>query len=154
MSTDISKKNKWIEVIPHGIAEGMGPGISLIVFKEKEGEERFGICLSKLQSEIAFQQGVRREQIFSFLNPLLKSLDAYPKACYFHTDGNKDPYLEIAFGGEANLKLRFKARESLVFSIYHKCQFFCTSSFIDEMRELKFDASFKKVKKDSPLNLN
>lgn len=148
------KKTNWIEVIPHGLVGGMAPGLSLVVFKEKEGEKRFAIWLSKLQSQIAIQQGIRKEETFSFLTPLLKSLNVSPKVCYFRKSGEGEPHINIHFQGEKKIQITFKASESLAFCIYHKCQFFCTYQFMESVRELRFENISRKIKRESPLSLN
>lgn len=149
------KNQKWIEVIPYGLIGGMAPNISLIVFKEKKGEERFAVCLSQLQSQVAVQQESQKERTFSFLTPLLESLDIYPTQAYFFIDRrSKEPRLEVHFSGSKEFSIVFRARESLAFCIQYKCQFFCTHSFIDNMREIKFDSVIKRNIRSSRLSLN
>lgn len=147
-------EKKWIEVIPYGLVGGMVPGLSLIVFKEKKGEKRFAIWLSRLQSQIAVQQGLRKEETFSFFNSLLRSLGVQPKKCYFTKNKNGEQFVEVHFEGEKKISLNFKADESLSFCIYHHCRFFCTLEFMDSMREVRMKKHMNQIKRESPVYLN
>ena len=148
------KDKKWIEVTPYGLVGGMAPGFSLVVFKEKKGENRFAIWLSKLQSQVAIQQGLRQEETFSFLNSFLKAVNTRPKECYFIKNKNGEQMVKLLFEGDKNLTLTLKADECVSFCIYHHCRFFCTSEFMESMRSVKTGKHIKRIKREPPLYLN
>ncbi|MDE0151022.1 MAG: hypothetical protein OXK80_00800 [Bdellovibrionales bacterium] len=144
----------WIEVVPYGLVGGMAPGLSVLVFREKNGDNRFAIWLSKLQSQIAIEQGLRKEETFSFLNALLDAVNVQPKRCYFVKNKNGEQYVKVHFEGEKKFALTLKADQSLSFCIYHNCRFFCTMKFIESMREVRAGKHTKKVKREPPIYLN
>ncbi len=150
-----NNNQKWVEVVPHGLIDGIEEGLSLVVFKEKRGEKRFAIWLSKLQTQIAIKQGFKKENIFSFLNPFFKSLNLFPKTCYFkkNKEGGSDIIIHFV-GGARKLKFTVNASECVSFCIHHNCQFFCTHEFIESIREVKSGNLSKKIKRESPLSLN
>ena len=145
---------KWIEMAPYGLVGGMAPGLTLIVFKEKKGDQRFAVMLSRLQSQVAIQQGLRKEETFSFLNSLFRSLDVQAAECYFIKNKDGEQFVRVQFEGAKKLSLIFKADEALAFCIYHHCRFFCTSEFIDSMREIRAAKHIKKIKREAPMYLN
>ena len=156
MNIKVSKgQKKWIEVIPYGLVGGMAPGLSLVVFKENKGESRFAIWLSQLQSQVAVQQGLKREETFSFLNPILRHLNMTPQECYFVKNENGEQFVKVIFKkNEEKLKFVLKADETVAFCIYHNCKFFCTMEFIESMKSVQAGKYIKKVKRESPSYLN
>ena len=144
----------WIEVVPYGLVGGMAPGLSVLVFREKKGDNRFAIWLSRLQSQIAIEQGLKKEETFSFLNSLLEATGVLPKKCYFIKNKNGEQSVKVHFEGEKSFTLTLKADESLSFCIYHNCRFFCTIEFIESMREVRAGKHTKKVKREPPIYLN
>ena len=147
---------KWLEMVPYGLVGGMAPGMSLVIFKEKTGDNRFAIWLSRLQSQVAFQQGVRREETFSFLNPLLRSFQIKPTKCFFIRNENAEQFVKLHFSSkEKKVQLTLKANECIAFCMYHNCKFFCTKGFIESMREVKIGKNFfKNVKREPPAYIN
>ena len=145
---------KWIEVVPYGLVGGMTPESSLIVFKEKKGEKRFAVWLSQLQSQVAIRQGLREEETFSFLNTLLTAVDAKPKDCYFVKNVKGEQFVKLKFKGTKRLSLQLKASECIAFCIYHNCRFYCTSEFIESMKELRAGEQVKNIKRSPSLYLN
>lgn len=155
ISNTSKERKKWIEVIPYGLVGGMAPGLSLVVFKEKKGESRFAIWLSRLQSQVAVRQGLKQEETFSFLNPVLRHLEMTPKECYFVKHEQGEQFVKVVFKTkEGKLKFTLKADESIAFCIYHNCRFFCTGDFIESMRSIHVGKHIKKIKRDSPSYLN
>lgn len=148
-------QQKWIEVTPYGLVGGMAPGLSLVVFKEKKGGSRFAVWLSRLQSQVAVQQGLRQEETFSFLNSVLRHLDVTPSKCYFIKNENGEQTIRLIFKqGNKDLAFTLKADESIAFCIYHNCKFFCTKKFIDSMKSIQFGKHIKKIKREPPAYLN
>ena len=145
---------KWIEIAPYGLVGAGAVGLSLIVFKEKKGERRFAVWLSKLQSQIAVNQGLRKEETFSFLNPLLDAVSQHPKECYFIDNKNGEQTVQIFFEGSKKFHIVLKADECLSFCIYHQCRFFCTSDFIDSMQSQRAGKHTGKIKREPPMYLN
>ena len=145
---------KWIEVAPYGLVGGMAPGVFLIVFKEKKGENRFAIWLSKLQSQVAVQQGLRKEETFSFLNPLFKTLGVQLKECFFFKNENEEQFVKLHFAGGKKRVLTMKADECLSFCIYHNCRFFCTYEFMESMRSIRTGKHIKHIRREPPMYLN
>ena len=145
---------KWIEVTPYGLVRGMDSESSLIVFKEKKGEKRFAIWLSQLQSQVAIQQGLREEETFSFLNSFLTSVDMKPQSCYFVKNSKGEQFVKLKFKGTKDISLNLKASECLAFCIYYNCRFYCTSDFIESMKELRTGKQVKNIKRNPSLYLN
>ena len=146
---------KWIEVTPYGLVGGMAPGLSMVVFKEKKGEKRFAVWLSRLQSQVAIQQGLRKEETFSFLNSVFRHLDITPKECYFIKNENGEQFINLVFNKEGKkMNFTLKADESIAFCIYHNCLFFCTAEFMESMRSIQVGKHIKKIKREPPAYLN
>ena len=144
----------WIEVIPYGLVGGMAPESSLIVFKEKKGENRFAMWLSQLQSQVAIQQGMREEETFSFLNTLLNAVDVKPKSCYFVKNIKGEQFVKLRLKGSKSISLDLKASECISFCIYHNCHFYCTAEFMESMKELRVGKQVQNIKRNPSLYLN
>ena len=153
MNTELLEQ-KWVEIAPYGLVGGMAPDLSLMVFKEKKGEKRFAVWLSQLQSQIALEQGLRKEETFSFLSSFFRSVNIYPKKCYFVKNKNGEQLVRVQFDGDKKVSTVLRADESLAFCIYHNCRFFCTLEFMESMRHIKMGRHINKIKREPPVYLN
>ena len=129
----MKKPTKWIEVVPYGIVGGMVPGASAMLFKKKKGVGRFSIWLTELQSRMAVDQSLNREQPFSFVQKILKAEDCTPKDCFFMRAKDDRDMALLTFQGRKKT-LKFYADEVISFCILSGCQFFCTKDFLEEPR--------------------
>lgn len=132
MTNIIKKTNKkWIEVIPYGIVGGMIPAASTMLFKRKNGEDRFVIWFSELQSRIAIEQNLNKEKVFSFIQKILKASGCTPKHCFFIRKEQGRDIVRLSF--KNSLKpLEFYADEVISFCMINNCRFFCTSEFFQQ----------------------
>ena len=135
MTKIVKKTNKkWIEVIPYGIVGGMIPTASTMLFKRKDGEDRFVIWFSELQSRIAIEQNLNKEKVFSFVQKILKASGCIPKHCFFIKKDQGRDIVKISF--KNSLKpLEFYADEVISFCMINNCRFFCTSEFFQQHSE-------------------
>ncbi|MCY4512491.1 MAG: hypothetical protein OXB86_02240 [Bdellovibrionales bacterium] len=129
----MKKQTKWIEVIPYGIVGGMVPGASAMLFKKKKGVDRFSIWLTELQSRIAVDQSLNKEQPFSFVQKILKEEGYTPKSCFFVESKNDRDKALLTFHGKKK-SLEFFADEIISFCILNGCRFFCTKDFLEGSR--------------------
>lgn len=148
-----SKKIQWLEIVPYGIVGGMIPDVSTLLFKRKKGEGRFVVWLSELQSRIAIEQSLNKEQPFGFIQKILSSNKYEPTKCFFiKKDQGRDCVIVTFKGG---LKpLSFYADEIVSFCILNKCRFFCTKNFLRQTHH-EIPQRFKeKALKQKPAYLN
>ncbi|MCZ0932306.1 MAG: hypothetical protein OXJ52_04030 [Oligoflexia bacterium] len=125
------KKNQWIEVIPYGIVGGMIPSASTMLFKRKNGEDRFVVWFSELQSRIAIEQNLNKEKVFSFAQKILKASDCIPKCCFFVRKEQGRDVVRLSFNNSLK-PLEFYADEVISFCMLNNCRFFCVSEFFQE----------------------
>ncbi len=146
-------KTNWIEVAPYGIVGGMIPEASTMLFKKKHGEGHFIVWLSELQSRIAIDQNLNKEQPFYFAQKILTKIQSTPKNCFFiKTDQGRD-IVVVTFKGSLK-PIRFYADEIISFCILNKCRFFCTKDFFKQSRR-ELPSRFKqKVLEQKPMYLN
>ena len=131
-TTRISKK-KWIEIVPYGIVGGMIPDASTMLFKKKEGEDRFVVWFSELQSRIAIEQNLNKEKVFDFVQKILRASNSLPKCCFFiRTEQGRD-IVKLSFNDSLK-PLQFYADEVISFCMMNNCRFFCTSDFFKQTR--------------------
>ena len=125
----MKKPEKWIEVVPYGIVGGIVPGASAMLFKKKNGAERFSIWLTELQSRMAVDQSLNKEQPFSFVQKILKAEGCRLKDCFFvRSKGDRDKALMTFHGRKKSIE--FYADEIISFCILNSCRFFCTKDFL------------------------
>ena len=129
----MKKPIKWIEVIPYGIVGGMVPGASAMLFKKKRGVDRFSVWLTELQSRIAVDQSLNKEQPYSFVQKILKAESCMPKHCFFMGTKNDRDIALLTFHGKKK-PLEFFADEVISFCILNGCRFFCTKNFLEGSR--------------------
>ena len=129
----MKKTVKWIEVIPYGIVGGMVPGASAMLFKKKKGVDRFSIWLTELQSRIAVDQSLNKEQPFSFVQKILKDEGRAPEGCFFLGSKNDRDMALLTFHGKKK-SLEFFADEIISFCILSGCRFFCTKDYLEGSR--------------------
>ena len=129
----MKKTVKWIEVIPYGIVGGMVPGASAMLFKKKKGADRFSIWLTELQSRIAVDQSLNKEQPFFFVQKILKDEGCTPKDCFFLGSKNDRDMALLTFHGKKK-SLEFFADEVISFCILSGCRFFCTKAYLESSR--------------------
>lgn len=123
-----NSSSKWLEVSPYGIVDGMIPKASTMVFKRKNGKESFSIWLSELQSQVAINQSINKENTFGFIQTTLKKLNIKLKYCFFTNSKHGRDIVALTF--EGNLKpVYFYADEVISFCILNRCRFFCKESF-------------------------
>jgi len=151
--TKEKSKRNWIEILPYGIIGGMIPEASTVLFKKKKGEGRFVVWLSELQSRIAIDQNLNKEQPFHFVQKILEKIKSQPKNCFFiKTDKGRD-IVVVTFQGTLK-PIRFYADEILAFCILNKCQFFCTKEFLKQSHR-EIPKRFKqKILEQKPMYLN
>jgi len=126
--TTRANKKKWIEIVPYGIVGGMIPNASTMLFKKKEGEDRFVVWFSELQSRIAIEQNLSKEKVFDFVQKILKANNSLPKYCFFiRTEQGRD-IVKLSFNNSLK-PLQFYADEVISFCMMNSCRFFCTSDF-------------------------
>lgn len=147
------KKSKWIEIVPYGIIGGMIPEASTMLFKKKQGEGRFVVWFSELQSRIAIDQNLNKEKVFSFVQKILKESNNLPKHCFFvKTEQGRD-VVKLSFN--SSLKpLQFYADEVICFCMMNNCRFFCTAEFFKKSRGEIPRRFRKQALVDKPLYLN
>ena len=149
-----TKKTKWIEIIPYGIVGGMIPEASTMLFKKKEGEGRFMVWFSELQSRIAIEQNLNKEKVFDFVHKILKANNSLPKSCFFiKTEQGRD-LVQLSFNNSTKL-LKFYADEVISFCMMNNCRFFCLPEFFKQSRE-EVPPRFRKKQSlsEKPLYLN
>ncbi len=147
------KKQDWLEIIPYGIIGGMIPEASTMLFKRKQGEGRFVVWLSELQSRIAIDQNLNKEQPFHFVQKILKKNKSNPKNCFFiKTDQGRD-IVVVTFKGSLR-PIRFYADEIISFCILNKCRFFCTKDFFKQSRRELPNRFKQKILEQKPMYLN
>ncbi len=148
-------RKKWIEIVPYGIIGGMIPDASTMLFKKKEGEDRFVVWFSELQSKIAIDQNLNKERVFDFVQKILKASGNLPKYCFFiRTDQGRD-IVKLSFN--SSLKpLQFYADEVISFCMMNNCRFFCTDEFFKQQSRGEIPKRFRDKKSLSakPLYLN
>lgn len=150
-----TKKQAWIEIIPYGIVGGMVPEASTMLFKRKAGKGHFIVWLSDLQSRMAIDQSLNKEQPFRFVQKILEKTETQIKNCFFiKTDQGRD-IVAITFEGGKSIKpIRFYADEVISFCILNKCKFFCTDSFLKQNRRDLPKRFRKKDLEKRPMYLN
>ena len=151
------KSKDWIEVKPHGLVGGMIPDLCLLVFKEKDGSNRFALSISHIQAEISISRGQsNNDEPFRFVTYLLNRLKVYPTACYFMTDISQGVRVEMVFKGNPQLNsVCLNANDVIPFAIYSGCRFFCTPEFMLQMLDQKVEKTLQKemiMKKPQFLN--
>ncbi|MGI9548874.1 MAG: hypothetical protein ACR2M7_02700 [Bdellovibrionales bacterium] len=148
-----SQKHNWVEIVPYGIVGGMIPQASTVLFKKKKGEGRFIVWLSELQSRIAIEQNLNKEQPFYFVQKILEKMKSQPKNCFFIKEDKGRDIVVVTFSGSLK-PIRFYADEILSFCLLNKCKFFCTKDFFKQShRELP--KRFKqKILEQKPMYLN
>ena len=150
-----SSKQKWIEVIPHGLVEGMIPHLCLMVFKEKEGSKRFAVSLSHLQGRMAMHQGMQKEEPFRFISDLLSGMKVKLEKCYFLKCDKGHILTRVILSGHPSLhSMDLNADDVIPFAVYSSCKFYCTENFITEMLAQKVEHSLRKAFMKKPLYLN
>ncbi len=148
-------KQKWIEVIPHGLVGGMIPNLCLMVFKEKEGSKRFAVSLSHLQGRISMHQSMQKEEPFRFISELLSGMKIKLEKCYFLKCDKGHILTRVILSGHPRLhSMDLNADDVIPFAVYSSCRFYCTERFITEMLDQKVEHSFKKAFMKKPLYLN
>ena len=138
MAKQSKKKNKWIEIAPYGLIGGMIAEASAMIFQQKNGERKFSVWLSDLQSRIAVSQSLKREQPLDWTKKLLKAYKIFPLACFFVETKDERDIVAVAFqkeSGKPDKIVQFYADEALSFCILNNCRFFCREEFFDEKGE-------------------
>lgn len=122
--------------MPYGIVGGMIPEASVMLFKKKKGVGHFVVWLSELQSRVAVDQSLQKEQPFRFVQQILNQAEIKIKNCFFlKTEEGRD-IVAVTFDG-LKKPIRFYADEVISYCILNKCQFFCASNFFNQnQREL------------------
>ena len=128
------KKSQWIEVIPYGIVGGMIPSASTMLFKRKNGEERFVVWFSELQSRIAIEQNLNKEKVFSFVQKILKASGSTPTRCFFIKKEQGRDIVKLSFNSSIK-PLEFYADEVISFCMINNCRFFCVPNFFQQHSE-------------------
>ena len=147
------KKRKWIEIVPYGIVGGMVPDASTMLFKKKDGEGRFAVWFSELQSRIAIDQNLNKEKVFDFAQKILKANNSLPKNCFFiKTEEGRD-VVRLSFNNSIK-PLQFYADEVVCFCMISNCRFFCTTEFFNLSRGEIPKRFRKRMLVDKPLYLN
>lgn len=148
-----NKKEKWIEIIPYGIVGGVIPEASTMLFKQKDGDGRFVVWFSELQSRIAIDQSLNKEKIFDFVQKILKANNSLPKSCFFvKTEKGRD-IVELSFNNNSK-SLQFFSDEVVCFCMMNNCRFFCTQQFLSQSNREIPHRFRKKALVDKPLYLN
>ena len=154
--TKITKRarNKWIEVIPYGIVGGMIPSASTMLFKRKNGEDRFVVWFSELQSRIAIEQNLNKEKVFSFVQKILKASGCIPKYCFFVKKEQGRDIVKLSFNNSLK-PLEFYADEVISFCMINNCRFFCAPEFFQQQNE-EIPKRFRKTSliNKTPMYLN
>ena len=148
------KKKAWIEVAPYGLVGGMIAEASTMIFQQKNGDRRFSVWLSDLQSRIAVSQSLKREKPFDWAKKILDAYKIIPLACFFVETKDERDIVAVAFqrggAGKSGEKIiQLYADEALAFCILSNCRFFCREEFFNEKRKkiprrFKEQASYKK----------
>ena len=147
------KQTKWTELLPYGIVGGIVPEASTMLFKTKEGSGRLSIWLSELQTRIAVDQSLSKEQPYSFAYKILKSLKLSPQSCYFVESKGDRVRAVVRFAG--NKMMKFYADEIISFCIFNNCRFFCSKKILNRSSEEELPERFKKQSLEKrPLYLN
>ena len=152
--TERINKKKWIEIVPYGIVGGMIPDASTMLFKKKEGEDRFVVWFSELQSRIAIEQNLNKEKVFDFVQKILEARNSLPKYCFFvKTEQGRD-IVKLSFNKPLK-PLQFYADEVISFCMMNSCRFFCTNEFFKQTRG-EIPKRFRKKQSlgNKPLYLN
>ncbi len=150
-----TEKNKWIEVIPHGLVGGMIPNLCLMVFKEKEGSKRFAISLSRLQGQISVHQSMRREEPFRFISELLSTMKIKVEKCYFLKCEKGNISVQVIITGHPAVRsMNLYADDVIPFAVYSTCRFYCTEQFMIDVLDQKMEQPLKKGSMRKPLYLN
>lgn len=153
----MSKKNKkekqWIEVQPYGIVGGMIPEASVMLFKRKKGVGSFVVWLSELQSRMAVDQSLQKEQPFRFVQQILKTAEIKIKNCFFLKTKEDRDIVALTFEG-LKKPVRFYADEILAFCILNKCRFFCSSEIFNRSQRELPKRFRQKVLEKKPMYLN
>ena len=124
-----SKKTKWIEIIPYGIVGGMIPEASTMLFKKKDGEGRFAVWFSELQSRIAIDQNLNKEKVFDFAQKILKANNSLPKNCFFIKTEEERDVVRLSFNNSIK-PLQFYADEVISFCMMKQLPLFLHSGFL------------------------
>ena len=144
---------KWIEIVPYGLVGGMIPEVSAMLFRRKKGVGRFSIWLTELQSRVALDQSLNKEQTFSFVQKIFKQEKITPEKCFFvKTEGDRDVVM-VSFNKNRKA-LEFYADEVLSFCMLNNCQFFCTKEFLETSRNEIPRRLKRKVLEKKPAYLN
>ena len=148
-----AKKRTWVEIIPYGIVGGMVPNASTMIFKKKNGTERFVVWFSELQSRIAIDQNLNKEKVFDFVRKILEVSGIFPKYCFFlKTDRGRD-IVKLSFNNHLK-PIQFYADEVISFCMVNNCRFFCKDEFFRQTREEVPKRFQKQVLYDKPVYLN
>ena len=154
MTKKINNKKKWIEIIPYGIVGGMIPSASTMLFKKKDGEGRFMVWFSELQSRIAIEQNLNKEKVFGFVQKILKASGNLPKYCFFIKTEHGRDLVQLSFNS-ALKPLKFYADEVISFCMMNNCRFFCTIEFLKQHSKGEIPKRFRKQPLgNKPLYLN
>ena len=153
MIKEKSKSKKWTEIVPYGIVGGMIPDASAMLFKSKEGDGRFIVWFSELQSRIAIDQNLNKEKVFGFVQTILKASNSLPKYCFFvKTEQGRD-VVKLSFRNSLK-PIQFYADEVISFCIMNNCRFFCVAEFFKQSRREIPKKFQKRVLDEKPLYLN
>jgi len=149
------EEKKWIEVIPHGLVGGMIPNLCLMIFKEKEGSQRFAISLSHLQGQISVNQSMNKEEPLKFISELLSLMKVKLEACYFLKSSNGHVIARVFIKGHPNISsMNVKANDIIPLAVYSGCRFYCTELFMEQMLDQKIEKPLKKGFVRKPLYIN
>lgn len=139
VSLSQASKKQWIEVVPVAVVAGMDPARPVMIFKEKEGEERLPVWLSPLDAGIAITQDHIKNNATSphdLASKVFEQLEFKLEKCFFTEIKGHHQFVELHFSGHKTLKkISTRADQAISFCLHEEAQFFCTRGFMQKCRE-------------------
>lgn len=139
VSISHASRKHWVEIVPVAVVAGMDPARPVMIFKEKEGEERLPVWLSPLDAGIAITQDHVNNNASSphdLASKVFDELKVSLEKCFFTEMKGHHQIVELHFSGRKDLKkISTRADQAISFCLHEGAQFFCTRGFMQECRE-------------------
>ncbi len=133
-------QKEWVEVVPIAVTAGMDPSRPVMIFKEKNGEERLPVWLSPLDAGIAITQDHVKANATSphdLASKVFVELKLKLEKCFFIEIKGHHQYVELVFSGSRKItRITTRADQAISFCLHQQALFYCTKDYMIRCREL------------------